>query len=276
MWVTCAYKPLSSNQLLSAVRLSLNDDGESHDIEEELTEETLRSICRHLVVKDSKRDVWKFPHASVIEYFETKHEWTMAKAHSFVAKHSLICLINGYSMWELPTDFEEVDEVSTSNKRDPRHPASYLQEYMRNYWFRHVYALERLQSHDTQLSRLVNCFMGFNSPLQQSSQQYRRWIEHGQNDTKYKYFINNPEDLFPLTNPIFGACAFGFYHVLQDWWSAGVDITQVNETGFDLLTVAVRNGHQHLCEKLIGLGADVNRVLCNGKTSPPACRNLDR
>ncbi|KAL6806209.1 hypothetical protein J3E68DRAFT_433930 [Trichoderma sp. SZMC 28012] len=269
MWVMCAYKPLSSNQLLSAVRLSMNSDGESHDIEEELTEETLRSICRHLVVTDSERDVWKFPHASVNEYFETEHEWTMATAHSFVAKHSLICLINGYSVWGLSTDFEEIDQVSPGNKRDPQHPASHLQEYVRTSWFLHVHALEDLQSQDAQLSLLVKCFMGFNSPPQQGSQQYHRWIEHGgEHVHKYMHVINNPGNLYPLTNPIFGVCVFGFYHVLQDWWQAGVDISQVNADGLDLLAIAARNGHRHLCEKLIGFGADVNRVLRGGWTSP--------
>lgn len=267
MWVMCAYRPLSSNQLLSAVRLSMNDDGESHDIDEELTEETLRSICRHLVVTDAKRGVWKFPHASVIEYFETVHEWTMAKAHCFVAKHSLICLINGYSKWEPPTDFEEIDQVSPGNKRNPQHPASYLQEYVRAYWFLHVHALEYLQPQDAQLSLLVKCFMGFNSPLQQGSQQYHRWIEHG-GEYQHTYTINYSSDIFPLTNPVFGACAFGFYYILQDWWQAGVDSSQVNERGLDLLAIAAKNGHQHLCEKLIGFGADVNRVLCGGTTSP--------
>lgn len=268
MWVMCAYQPLSSNQFLSAVRLSMNGDGESHDIEDELTEETLRSICRHLVVTDSKRDVWKFPHASIIEYFETEHEWTMAKAHSFVAKHALICLINGHFKCESPTDSEGIDQVSSSNKRDPHHPASYLQEYLRQYWYRHVHALEDLRPHDAQLSRLVKRFIGLNSSPQQSSQQYRHWI------VKHLFDIRNSCDLFPLDNGIFGACNFGFYHILQDWWSAGVDISQVNENGLDLLAIAAGSGHKHLCEKLISLGADVNRLLCNGTTS--ALREADR
>ncbi|KAL6834423.1 hypothetical protein V8C40DRAFT_88633 [Trichoderma camerunense] len=264
LWVMRAYKPLSSNQLLSAVRLSMNDDAESHDIEEELTEETLRSICRHLVVTDAKRGVWKFPHASVIEYFETVHEWTMAKADRFVAKHSLLCLINGYSKWEPPTNSEEIDQVSPGNKRDPQHPTSYLQEYVRACWFRHVHALEDLQSQDAQLSRLVKRFMGFDSPLEERCQEYQLWFEHG----KFEYMISYPYDFFPLTNPIFGACALGFYYVLQDWWQAGVDFSQVNADGWDLLTIAAKHGHRHLCEKLIGFGADVNRVLRSGKASP--------
>ncbi|KAL7914469.1 hypothetical protein GGI35DRAFT_488641 [Trichoderma velutinum] len=265
-WVMCAYEPLSSNQLLSAVRLSMNSDGGSHDLEEELPEETLRSICRHLVVTDSDRDVWKFPHASVIEYFETEHEWTMAKAHAFVAKHCLICLINGYSKWQLSACFKETD------LRDPHHPTSYLQEYVGAYWFRHVHALEGLKSSDAQLSQLVKHFMGFNNSLPQSSQQYRRWIEHTRGFASARVMCNARllmfHDLFPLTNPFFGACVFGFLHILQGWWSAGVDISQVNEDGLDLLTIAAVYGHQHLCEKLIGLGADVNKVLCGGETSP--------
>ncbi|KAL6830394.1 hypothetical protein J3E69DRAFT_353691 [Trichoderma sp. SZMC 28015] len=257
MWVMCAYRPLSINQLLSAVRLSMNDDGKSHDIEEELTEGTLQSICHHLVVPDYKRDVWKFPHAS-----------TMAKAHCFVAKHSLICLINGYSRWEPPVFLLRGLHQTPSNKRDPQHPVGYLQEYVREYWFRHVHALEGLQPHDVQLSGLVKCFMGFNSTPQYSSQQYRRWITDGQDDDSYQFVMSDFDDLLPLTNPIFGACTFGFYYVLQDWWQAGVDISQVNAKRLSLLAIATRNGHQHLCEKLKGLGPDVNRVLCDGIIIP--------
>ncbi|KKP07062.1 hypothetical protein THAR02_00821 [Trichoderma harzianum] len=268
MWVMCAYKPLSSEKLLSAVRLSMNGDEENHYIEEELKEETLRSICRHLVVPDYKRDVWKFPHASVIEYFETVHGWTMANAHCFVAKHSLICLINGYSMWKPPVFFLDEPHRTTNKERDPQHPLGYLQEYVREYWFRHVHALEGLQPHDAQLSRLVKRFMGFSSTLKHSSQQYRRWITHAQYDTSYRFAIHNPSDLFPSTNPHFGACAFGFYDILQDWWSVGVDISQVNEAGRDLPTIAAENGHEHLCEKLKGLGSDANRVLCDGSIIP--------
>ncbi|QYS94086.1 Pfs,NACHT and WD domain protein [Trichoderma simmonsii] len=271
MWVMCAYRPLSINQLLSAVRLSMNDDGESHDIEEELTEGTLHSICHHLVVPDYKRDVWKFPHASVIEYFETVHEWTMAKAHCLVAKHALICLINGYSKWNPPVFLvDDEGHRTTSHEPDPQHPLSYLQEYVREYWFRHVHALEGLQPHDAHLSRLVKCFMGFRSTLKYSSRQYRRWINHAQYDTSYRFAIHNPGDLFPSTNPHFGACAFGFYHILQDWWSVGVDISQVNEGGRDLPTIAAENGHEHLCEKLKGLRSDVSRVLCDGRINLPS------
>ncbi|KAL5086890.1 hypothetical protein Trisim1_008639 [Trichoderma cf. simile WF8] len=272
LWVMCAYEPLSSNQLLSAVRLSMNDDAESHDIEEELTEETLRSICRHLVVTDAKRGKWKFPHASVIEYFETVHGWKMADAHCFVAKHSLICLINGYSKWELPAILIDEKHPSNkrdqSNKRDPQYPAGHLQQYVREYWFRHVHALEGLQSHDAQLSLLVKRFMGFNNTLQQSSHQYSCWIQHEQDKHNNDRFTILFQDVSPSINPVFGACAFGFYHVVQDWWQAGVDISQVNAEGRDLLAIAAKHGHQHLCEKLIGFGADVNRVLRGGEISP--------
>ncbi|UKZ46852.1 hypothetical protein TrVGV298_001063 [Trichoderma virens] len=282
MWVMCAYKPLSSNQLLAAVRLSISGDGATLEVEDELTEETLRSICRHLVVTDSQKDEWKFPHASVIEYFEAEHKWTMVEAHSFVAKHSLLCLIDGYSKWAPSTNLRdsdsykfadeqddlddlevEIDEESTINEGDPLHPVGFLQEYVRRYWSQHINALEGLQPFDIQLSRLVKLFMGFNSSLQQTSRQYRRWIKHKMAEIHYR----GVEDFFPVANPIFGICTLGFCHILEDWWTLDVDISQVNGSGLDLLSISAKNHHQHLCKKLISLGADVNRVLGDGYSS---------
>ncbi|UKZ73432.1 hypothetical protein TrVFT333_001079 [Trichoderma virens FT-333] len=282
MWVMCAYKPLSSNQLLAAVRLSISGDGATLEVEDELTEETLRSICRHLVVTDSQKDEWKFPHASVIEYFEAEHKWTMVEAHSFVAKHSLLCLIDGYSKWAPSTNLRdsdsykfadeqddlddlevEIDEESAINEGDPLHPVGFLQEYVRRYWSQHINALEGLQPFDIQLSRLVKLFMGFNSSLQQTSRQYRRWIKHKMAEIHYR----GVEDFFPVANPIFGVCTLGFCHILEDWWTLDVDISQVNGSGLDLLSIAAKNHHQHLCKKLISLGADVNRVLGDGYSS---------
>jgi ankyrin repeat protein len=75
------------------------------------------------------------------------------------------------------------------------------------------------------------------------------------------------EDFFPVANPIFGVCTLGFCHILEDWWTLDVDISQVNGSGLDLLSIAAKNHHQHLCKKLISLGADVNRVLGDGYSS---------
>ncbi|KAL7944551.1 hypothetical protein V8C42DRAFT_325147 [Trichoderma barbatum] len=273
IWLMCAFKPLPSNELLGAVRLSISADGETQKVEEELTEETLRSICRHLIAMDSQQDEWRFQHVSVIEYFEERHEWTLAKAHSFVAKHSLLCLTEGYSKWDPFTEYRHYANVEDepSNSSDPQHPLSHLQEYVRRFWYRHVNALEHVQPHDAQLSRLVKRFMGVDSSLQESSQQYLRWHDHEwKNVTKYNNTFY-PErfiyDLYPLKNPIFGVCVFGFHHILEDWWMTGIDISQLNEGELDLLSIASKYGHQTLCEKLIGLGADVNRVLNDGKTS---------
>ncbi|EHK26678.1 uncharacterized protein TRIVIDRAFT_141868 [Trichoderma virens Gv29-8] len=260
MWVMCAYKPLSSNQLLAAVRLSISGDGATLEVEDELTEETLRSICRHLVVTDSQKDEWKFPHASVIEYFEAEHKWTMVEAHSFVAKHSLLCLIDGYSKWAPSTNLRDSDSYKFADEQDDLDD---LEEYVRRYWSQHINALEGLQPFDIQLSRLVKLFMGFNSSLQQTSRQYRRWIKHKMAEIHYR----GVEDFFPVANPIFGICTLGFCHILEDWWTLDVDISQVNGSGLDLLSISAKNHHQHLCKKLISLGADVNRVLGDGYSS---------
>ncbi|KAK5989227.1 Vegetative incompatibility HET-E-1-like protein [Cladobotryum mycophilum] len=259
-WIMCARKPLTSNQLLAAIRLSVGADGATLKVDEKLAEETLSEICHHLIVKDSKRDKWKFPHASVIEYFEEEHRWTMEDAHSFVAKISLLCLINGYSTWEPPKnkdDAKRIDE-STIDTSEPQNPASHLHRYVRLYWHQHVLALEKSQSHD--VSKLLKSFMGTDNSLQQSSQQYQRWVQHQKMLGDYKT-VPHWYDLEPRENPVFGVCGLGFFNILQDWWTSGIDISQVNYKDMDLLSIAARYGHQNLCEKLIDLGSDVNRQL---------------
>ncbi|KAM0426280.1 hypothetical protein ACHAPT_008320 [Fusarium lateritium] len=74
-WVMCAHEPLDSYTLLSAIRVeSEKVDGERRLQKSDLTEQTLESVCRHLVVRDPNLGVWKFPHASAAEYFGDKDE----------------------------------------------------------------------------------------------------------------------------------------------------------------------------------------------------------
>lgn len=71
-----ALEPLSSDVLLPAMILESEqvDEEESRLQDEYFDKSTLESVCEHLLVKDSKLGVWKFPHASVLEYFETKDD----------------------------------------------------------------------------------------------------------------------------------------------------------------------------------------------------------
>ena len=88
MWVACAIHPLSEEQLLDAVRFG--PEGVAHETEKVNTT-VLLSLCRNLLVFDRKRQVWRFSHLSVAEYFEN-HHWTLVEAHCHAAKVCLVLL----------------------------------------------------------------------------------------------------------------------------------------------------------------------------------------
>lgn len=55
MWVMCAYKPLSSEELISAIRLDSEKD--TFDLSDKVTESQLLHLCNNLLVFDSQRNV---------------------------------------------------------------------------------------------------------------------------------------------------------------------------------------------------------------------------
>ncbi|CAI0654475.1 unnamed protein product [Colletotrichum noveboracense] len=100
-WVICAREPLNSCRLLSAIRVESEQiDGNKALDSSDLTEPILVTVCRHLIVRDSDLGVWKFPHASVAEYFGTKDELWVKDAPAEIAVVLINCLIdcNG-SVW---------------------------------------------------------------------------------------------------------------------------------------------------------------------------------
>jgi hypothetical protein len=66
----CAYEPLSSEQLLAAIRF---DPKDTVCLAGKITESQLLHLCNNLFVLDSQRNVWRFSHLSVTEYFEENH-----------------------------------------------------------------------------------------------------------------------------------------------------------------------------------------------------------
>ena len=84
-WVMCAFRPLTSRELLAAVRIEVED--ETAGSGEEVTEEDLLGWCANLLVLDTETNpaVWKACHFSVIEPLQTM--WSMQDAHRLVAKY---------------------------------------------------------------------------------------------------------------------------------------------------------------------------------------------
>ncbi|CAF3584989.1 unnamed protein product [Fusarium graminearum] len=93
MWVMCAPRYLTSSELLSAISLP-SDDGEFY-MAEEVDDALLLDLCSDFLIFDAYQKVWKFPHASVLEYLE-EHRYSMLRAYSHVAKACLGLLIGNY------------------------------------------------------------------------------------------------------------------------------------------------------------------------------------
>ena len=63
LWVMAAERPLSTFQLLGAVRVNTN--GEEPALADEIDEQGLLSLCNNLLTIDSQLKVWRFAHLSV-------------------------------------------------------------------------------------------------------------------------------------------------------------------------------------------------------------------
>lgn len=262
-WVLCAAEPLTSEVLLMAVRLESNLV--SLTLSDPIDESTLEDICSHLVVLDSQLKVWKFPHASVAEYFEDRHKGWIDKAPEDVAILLVSCLIECYSIWTPPASRNELQKFfqitpEAGNHLDPRHP---LQKYTRKYWQQHLQNTPNQYQEATGLPEILKRFLGAQGPQGLSSRQYQAWCEHmriGFYPLSYGYH----KDIQPSEKSIFGICALGFHKLLNGWWNKDVNVSQVNKPGLDLLAIAAKYGHDELCSELIDQGSDVNRELDSG------------
>lgn len=270
----CARRPLSTKEILDAVRLYAEPGGTILHEDPEIIEETLLEICRHLVIKDLKLNEWKFPHASVIEYFEEMHRWDIGRAHSSVAKICLLFLIEGYTDQEA-LEAKEDAETAAEMRDDQRvvQNKKGIRYYIRDYWDIHVLALENSQPFEVEVANLLRNFLGVDRSPNQSSQQYRRWFLD-----RYRYpyreFMEDVSTIVsdgmffePIENPIFGICILGFCNLLKDYWTPGIDVMQINQHKADLLWLTISSGHLNLSGKLIELGLDVNRRLDPGGQS---------
>lgn len=244
-----------------AIRLESNS--QSLTLSDPIDESTLESICSHLVVLDSQLKVWKFPHASVAEYFEDQHKSWIDTAPEDVAILLVSCLIECYSGWTPPrSKYESPELFSTKpdlgNHLEPRHP---LQRYTRKYWMRHV-QITPIQSQEVAgLSEILKRFLGAAGPHQPSSRQYQAWYGHMRINGELDDDWGHAYDVRLSEKPIFGICVFGLHKLLKGWWDEDIDVSQVNNENLDLLAIAAKYGHDELCSELIDRGSDVHKGL---------------
>ncbi|KAL6825903.1 hypothetical protein J3E69DRAFT_335339 [Trichoderma sp. SZMC 28015] len=264
-WVLCAAEPLSNDVLLWAIRLETQTDSKAEaalTLSSPVTQSTLESICRNLIVRDSRLKVWKFHHASAAEYFEGRHkDWT-AKAHEDVAILLISHLIDCYSEWRIPHWNQSSKlpsyELDLDDYLNLKHP---FQKYAKRFWVWHA----RSATNHHRVSPILKRFLGAAGPQKPSSQQYRIWCYHMRQESTTFYMPTRLYlgDLFPAEMSIFGICAMGLHTLLEGWWDKNIDLSLVNGERMDLLSIAVKYRHHSLCSDLIDHGSDINRTFQN-------------
>ncbi|KAI0102983.1 hypothetical protein GGR51DRAFT_259049 [Nemania sp. FL0031] len=256
-WITCAYRPLPSVTLLAAISGDLENAPECF----ETTEADILDWCANLIRIDYQQEppAWRVSHLSVVEYLENR--WPVLEAHCFVAKASLVLLqatYGGDHGLESEPDSESESEVG--DIFFSRHP---LRVYTQYYWILHVQALEH-EDPDPELAALLKAFLG--SPGK-SSMQYRRWHREIVCDDRSSvspspFSRRNFQCIFPSTSSIFLACRFPLYTILSDWWdTVPIELSQLTDSGDDLLSLAVAGGSRSICTKLCDIGISVNKPL---------------
>ncbi|KAI0546424.1 hypothetical protein F4679DRAFT_557848, partial [Xylaria curta] len=265
-WVMYSRRPLSTSKLLSAVRLYLNNvDGEPClNIDDYLSEPALESICRHLIVKDSQ-DYWKFPHASVEEYFigEKHRSWTTDDAQAELAKLSLLLLPKAFQNLQLPESNEEAYAIIYAADRTAQDPVVSLRNYAAEHWISHIKAI-RCKAECTRVSGLLKRFMVAQDDPWRSTSAYQAWARYADlvdiRSLDTRLFTRSLE---PSENPSFGITAMGLHTLAARWGENCLkqNLNNFNSVGRDLLSIAAKYGHTELCVGLIELGSNVNRIL---------------
>lgn len=268
-WVKYGHRPLSTKELLSLVQLSREVSGPDDQFvvdDVNLVEANLVTICRHLIVKDAK-GYWKFPHASVEEYFidggnERAKDWMHSNALVELAELSVF-LLKSYK-WSKQED----DQTG-------------LRNYVMIYWVQHVKEVQSTSHAFARIAMALKPFMIVGDDTYQSSLSYRGWIENVRHldYLRYDHLISGYkdevlqawgyEDGFPLQfgdfepddNPAFSIVALGLFPMTEYWGQDFLDLRKVNWKGLDLLSFAARCGKSEVFKTLTTLGSDINRIL---------------
>ncbi|KAJ5919724.1 hypothetical protein N7454_009559 [Penicillium verhagenii] len=273
-WVMAAPKPMSSEMLLSAIRV--DSDGSIMPLGDKLDEEGLLSLCNKFLIVDAQLEVWRFPHLSVREYLEKKPDWSFSDAQSHAASTCLSYMIKAYRTKDLDLNSESekketLMESSETGESDDGFGKSHpFHLYLRHTWYQHLRLLEETEA--AKLKPLLKLFLG--SP-HNSSAQYRNWHQLAFQDTNtllsnefhdVRYFGRDSlrdvmSEISPSNSAVFAVCRFSFPDVFADWHEEGaIDITCQNKEGANLLFLSALAGSMSICKILVQRGIDVSFV----------------
>ncbi|KXX82513.1 Serine/threonine-protein phosphatase 6 regulatory ankyrin repeat subunit B [Madurella mycetomatis] len=246
--VLCAAHPLTSDELLSALRIDPETDNSG--LRSEIGEDWLRHLWPDVLVLSSHPElglIWAPTHISCVQFFSRFD----LEGHLDAARICLKLLLEA-----LPNSVPDQTIVGVT------HPA---QIYARHYWLAHVRAAsDYLETPDSMMVRLLKKFLG--SPGA-SSEQYRRWYKAVERDDVHR----PPESDFsqlvldfiaPETQTLFAICRFSLFKIIEDWrHDPSLDLSGTNKHGKTLLeVVSIENPISFtIGRELVELGVDVNQ-----------------
>ncbi|RGP66319.1 ankyrin repeat [Fusarium sporotrichioides] len=260
-WTMHAFQPLTTEELLAAVRFETSDNNGCIELRTlgSLSERQLETLCRYLIVKDVEGN-WKFPHASVQEYFLDKHEgWAGQTGKAEMAKLSLL-LVRKANREHQDHGFA----ITTGSESIAADPVGSLRMYVSQYWFSYVKTIQFDIEQYPKISQLLQHFMV------DGEEQYQNWTEY--------YPETRPDswtgvimmgDLQPTDMTVLGLVVLGILPAAMQW---GRDLLEAkleftNENGYSILSLAAKYGHDSLCSQLIGLGSDINKIIDGGDSA---------
>lgn len=284
-WVWNAKNPPSSEELLSAIRLSYETDESDtptlriDTCDDVVPEVGLESICRHLIIRVPETSRWRFPHASVTEFFENKHaSWFSTSDVNVTVSLTLLetSLLYGDGV-EQSSDKDDYTNTQvgpskllydrpslTDNKKPFRHlvPGALWSHYIPKIYKKHA---EKRDVPPVMTKALHRLFMDDKSPLFSARHSYDlpRWVLHfdpiSHSESHAESWTWIPRSTITFI------CVLGLYDLLKLWHLRNPHIhfpTLESSCRIDMrasfISIAASEGHYEICEDLITLGCNMS------------------
>lgn len=212
MWVMCACRPLSSEELSTIISQSFGI---------EIGIDDLLPMCHNLLKLDEELDVVRFFHLSITEFLGNGTWFTLLEANTMATECCLSMLI-------------DYNELGSS------------EPYVIDNWPIHL-QLSRDHNNDQRMWDLFKVFIGsFEDP----SGSYWAWADRVVGDFRAGTSgINWRNFMSPDTFPPVIAGHFGFFEEIRDLWEQQTwDIDQVGEFGQSLVYIAIRHESRSRCQ----------------------------
>ena len=237
-WLICTQEALSPASLLTAISIN------NADRREKLVLPDLLNICSNFIILDSKLNIMRFAHTSILEFLESKSEFALARLHSMAAISCLtMCTIGASAPVELGL-----------------RPTECFDHYALLYWAEHCRLARRTET-DEELSQRLNEFVFDEDEV---SLAFTAWMEqvHIFSKTLSKdHFLRKSMGaiLTSVTTPLFVACAFGLLTILKRInGMKHIDWNLRNSHSQTGLYIASAFGHTDIVHFLVRNGADVH------------------